>query len=43
MKNQTLFCLKDKGKILNCRLLQFLFGALRIEVQKGKLKNLETA
>ena len=28
MKNQALFSLKDKSKILKCRLLQFLFGAL---------------
>ena len=43
MKNQALFSSKDKGKKSNCRLLQFLFGALRVKVQKGKLKNLETA
>ena len=30
MKNQALFSLKDKSKKLKCRLLQFLFGALRI-------------
>ena len=30
MKNQTLFSLKDKRKKLKCRLLQFLFGALRV-------------
>ena len=30
MKNQALFSLKDKSKILKCRLLQFLFGALRV-------------
>ena len=28
MKNQALFSLKDKGKKLKCRLLQFLFGTL---------------
>ena len=28
-KNQALFSSKDKSKILKCRLLQFLFGALR--------------
>ena len=33
MKNQALFCSKDKSKKLKCRLLQFLFGALRV---KGK-------
>ena len=31
MKNQALFSLKDKSKKLKCRLLQFLFGALRIK------------
>ena len=30
MKNQALFCSKDKSKKLKCRLLQFLFGALRV-------------
>ena len=30
MKNQALFSAKDKTKILKCRLLQFLFGALRV-------------
>ena len=30
MKNQELFSSKDKTKKLKCRLLQFLFGALRI-------------
>ena len=29
MKNQALFSSKDKIKKLNCRLLQFLFGALK--------------
>ena len=32
MKNQALFSLKDKSKKLKCRLLQFLFGALRVEI-----------
>ena len=31
MKNQALFSSKDKSKTLKCRLLQFLFGALRIK------------
>ena len=31
MKNQALFSLKDKSKKLKCRLLQFLFGALRVK------------
>ena len=30
MKNQALFSPKDKSKKLKCRLLQFLFGALRV-------------
>ena len=30
LKNQTLFSWKDKSKKLKCRLLQFLFGALRV-------------
>ena len=29
MKNQALFSMKDKSKILKCRLLQFLFGTLK--------------
>ena len=33
MKNQALFSLKDKSKKLKCRLLQFLFGALRIKTK----------
>ena len=31
MKNQAFFSLKDKSKKLKCRLLQFLFGALRVK------------
>ena len=31
MKNQALFSLKDRSKQLNCRLLQFLFGVLRVK------------
>ena len=30
MKNQAFFSSKDKSKKFKCRLLQFLFGALRI-------------
>ena len=30
-KNQALFSSKDKSKKLKCRLLQFLFGALRVK------------
>ena len=32
MKNQALFSSKDKSKKLICRLLQFLFGALRVKL-----------
>ena len=32
MKNQALFDSKDKSKKLKCRLLQFLFGALRVNL-----------
>ena len=30
MKNQALFSSKDKSRKLKCRLMQFLFGALRV-------------
>ena len=30
MKHQALFLQKDKSKKIKCRLLQFLFGALRV-------------
>ena len=33
MKNQALFSSKDKSKKFKCRLLQFLFGALRVKLQ----------
>ena len=37
MTNQALFSSKDKSKKLKCRLLQFLFGALRVKLRrKGK-------
>ena len=32
MNNQALFPLKDESKILKCHLLQFLFGALRVNL-----------
>ena len=32
MKHPALFSSKDKSKKLKCRLLQFLFGALRIKM-----------
>ena len=31
MKNQTLVSSNDKSKKLKCRLLQFLFGTLRVK------------
>ena len=31
MTNQALFSSKDKSKKLKCRLLQFLFSALRVK------------
>ena len=37
MKNQALFSSKDKSKKLKCRLLQFLFGALRVKFNLVKL------
>ena len=41
MKNQALFSLKDKSKKLKCRMLQFLFGALRIKILMiNKIENL---
>ena len=33
MKNQALFSLKDKNKNFKCRLLQFLFGALKVNAK----------
>ena len=32
MENQALFSSKDKSKKLKCRLLQFLFGTLRVNI-----------
>ena len=32
MKNQAFFSSKDKSKKLKCRLLQFLFGALKVKL-----------
>ena len=34
MKHQALFSSKDKSKNLKCRLLQFVFGALRVKYFK---------
>ena len=39
MKNQALFSLK--GKKLKCRLLQFLFGALRVRPKTTSQPNLD--
>ena len=33
MKHQALFSSEDKCKKLKCRLLQFLFGALRVKAK----------
>ena len=35
MKNQALFSLKDKSEKLKCRLLQFLFGTVRVNKAKS--------
>ena len=32
MKNQALFISEDKNKQIKCRLLQVLFGALRVNM-----------
>ena len=37
MINQALFSSKDKSKKLKCRLLQFLFGALRVKKTEHKV------
>ena len=39
MKNQALFPSKDNSKKFKCRLLQFLFGALRVTLS-AKYKDL---
>ena len=36
LKYQALFSSKDKSKKLKCRLLQFLFGALRVNGVGGR-------
>ena len=38
MQNQALFSSKDKSKNLKCRLLQFLFGALKVKHLSLKIK-----
>ena len=42
MKNQALFSLKDKSKKLKRRLLQFLFGALRVKESREILSLTES-
>ena len=37
MKNQALFGSKDNSKKLKCRLLQFLFGALRVKISPSAI------
>ena len=34
-KKQALFSLKDKSKKLKCRLLQIMFGALRVNTESA--------
>ena len=41
MKNQTLFSSKDESKKLKCRLLQFLFGALRVKYSVPIIKHIK--
>ena len=36
MKNQGLFSSKDRSKKLKCRLLHFLFGALRVKIKQKR-------
>ena len=40
MKNQALFSSTDKIKKLNCRLLQFLFGTLKVTGQMDSLSKI---
>ena len=35
MKNQAIFSSEDKGKKSKCRLLQFLFGAVRVKINRS--------
>ena len=41
MKNQVWFSSKDKSKKLKCRLLQFLFGALRVNLHEFLFASLD--
>ena len=39
LNHQALFSSKDESKKLKCRLLQFLFGALRVNIGQKDLRN----
>ena len=39
LKNQALFSSKDKSKKLKCRLLQLLFGTLRVKNGKSGFRD----
>ena len=41
MKNQALFSSENKSKKLKCRLLQFLFGTLRVNQPQKMLVHME--
>ena len=41
MENQALFSSKDKSEKLKCRLLQFLFGALRVNLSLAPNKQVD--
>ena len=36
MEYRVLFLKKDKSKKIKCRLLQFLFGALRVNISQNR-------
>ena len=42
MEHQALFSSKDKNKNLECCLLQFLLGALRVKIQESCDLNIKT-
>ena len=39
-KNQAVFSSEDKSKKIKCRLLQFLFGALRVNLKNMNIKRI---
>ena len=43
MKYQALFSSKDKSRKLKCRLLHFLFGALRVKINHRSQYELSVA